>query len=119
VVAEKEKFYAGLSESGELSQEDVNSINLVIATVTDQITYHELAIDEYNQKRKETDPPVGKRKKYPYGRYVVTINGIVAEDLPNPYADKDRMVGRDWRCLWLCMVIGLTLPKEFRKYRGR
>ena len=99
-LEEKEKFYAKIDSDTGLSPAEAQNIDVIISTVTTQIAQHEQAIDEANEKSEETGIKAGKRKKYPFGRYIVTLNGVVAEDIPNPYADKENNIGRDWRCLW-------------------
>lgn len=40
--------------------------------------------------------PIGKISKYPNGRMVTTVSGIVAEDVPNPYLIPWRMLFHKW-----------------------
>jgi len=72
------------NNSGNLLPEDTQLIHSVMGAIEQQVNEHE------GFRSQETDLPDGKRKKYPFGRYVVTLNGILAEDNPNPYENEWR-----------------------------
>jgi hypothetical protein len=88
---ERIQLYTKLNEEGQLSEIDIPYINSMSNAVEGQISAHQEMANQI--KEKNPDIPIGKRKKYPFGRYIVTINGEVAEDIPNPYLF-------DWRLLW-------------------
>jgi len=97
-LEEKVNFYEQIvsdahSQGLALLQEDVDLINSVVGHVSEQIFSHEKYLEEEKAKSKLTKIPVGKRKKYPFGRYIVTIDGVTAEDGKNPYEN-------DWRKLF-------------------
>lgn len=81
-----EAFNAGIN----LLPEDTKLANDAIGLVGEQIKMHE------GMRSQPTGVPDGKRKKYPMGRYIVTLNGVLAEDVPNPYKN-------DWRKMFHCL----------------
>lgn len=77
-----------------LSDKDVVFANHVAVMFEQNIAEHKEAIegDELQEK--------GLRYKYPAGRYIVRIGGVVAEDKPNPYCSYERNIVIDWRRLF-------------------
>lgn len=73
---------------GQMTDEDRVLADSVMELINVQIEEHlRVAAD-----LAERGISVGRKKKYPNGRMVVTIDGKVAKDVPNPYPF-------DWRCL--------------------
>jgi hypothetical protein len=62
-------------------------------TISEAIMEH---IQEHIDLATEDEVPVGYKKKYPYGRMIVTIGGKVVKDIPNPYQI-------DWRKLFVTL----------------
>jgi predicted nucleic acid-binding OB-fold protein len=89
-VEEKQNFYNWAESNNELTPQDYDEIGKILNIVEGQLLVHEQML----QKQLDVDPtvriPAGKRKKYPHGRYIVTINGVLAEDVVNPYRNQWR-----------------------------
>ena len=83
-LEEKVKFYEKIAQDefdkgGNLLPEDSLLMDNVVHAVNEQVNMHEAL------QSKDMSLPAGKRKKYRFGRYILTINGVVADDIPNPY----------------------------------
>lgn len=81
-----------MEEQPEMTQQSQDiQIHLmqIVQLVQDQIEKH---IKEL-EKLESQNVPIGKLKKYPFGRYIATVGGVVADDKPNPYLI-------DWRMLF-------------------
>lgn len=83
-LKEKTDFYQKIADEtfnngGNLLPEETRLMNAVVQVVYEQINMHEALRSE------PTDIPDGKRKKYPFGRQIITLNGMLAEDTPNKY----------------------------------
>lgn len=88
-LEEKTNFYEqtateAFNNGGNLLPEDTVAIDMVAKAVEEQINMHE------SMKNPNPKIPDGKRMKYPNGRYIVTLNGVLAEDIPSLY-------NHDWR----------------------
>jgi len=85
-LEEREKFYNGLIEQKQDTSVDTENLAMLFDVIEEQIALHQQAQEDAQKNVPEEERiPAGKRKKYPFGRYVVTINDEVAEDKPNPY----------------------------------
>ena len=77
-VDEQTRMYA--ESSGEM---DLVAQNLIerATLIQSQMQKHHLEL----QKLENQKVPIGKLKKYPYGRYICTVSSKVVDDRPNPY----------------------------------
>ena len=83
-LEERTKFYQDKEDKGELTLEDEAYINQIVDRVDGQIMLHQQNSDQSKVPEEQRIPP-GKRRKYPFGRFITTIAGQVVQDEPNPY----------------------------------
>ncbi len=91
-LEEKTGFYEkaateAFNNGGQFLPEDRVVMDLVADAIEEQVNMHE------GMKNPDPKIPDGKRKKYPFGRYIVTFDGRIAEDVPSYYEF-------DWRKLF-------------------
>lgn len=84
-LEEKVDYYNQAEENGLITRDDLELIQKIMQIVDSQLMVHAQILEDSQKVDESEKIPAGKRKKYPFGRYVVTINGVVADDLPNPY----------------------------------
>ena len=94
-LQEKTEFYQNVADEafnngGNLSPDDTALMNSVVSAVDEQVNMHESL---QSKDLEATGLPDGKRKKYPFGRHIVTLNGVLAEDKPSEFVC-------DWRMLF-------------------
>lgn len=86
-----QNFLSSVAEDA--AEEEIVFANNVMNVFAQYIEQHTVAMDE-------DDPySLGMQKKYPFGRYVCVVGGVLAEDVPNPNVRQDGY-GVAWRKLF-------------------
>lgn len=70
--------FLSMVDENTMSEEDANYATSVIDVFTANIEEHTAAMEEGDLAA------LGLQKKYPFGRYICSVGGKLAEDIPNP-----------------------------------
>lgn len=96
-IEQKLEALSNLQSQTPESPEEQAMVERTAQLYKDNVDQHVAFLNKLN----ESDPARhGKQLKYPHGRYICTVGGVLAQDGPNPMANNDNGQSVEWRALF-------------------